>query len=68
MPEAEFFTFEEHLDRYLLLARRALPKLDYRSQERPDAAPRRWLRAVVILGGRRLDVANMPGAGAAASR
>lgn len=33
-PEAEFFTFEEHPDRYLSwLGVRSLPKLDYRSAE-----------------------------------
>ncbi len=68
-PEAEFFTFEAHPDRYLSwLGVKSLPKLDYRSPELmrrmvtgPDAVVRRWLRPPYSADGWRVDVANMLG-------
>jgi alpha-glucosidase len=68
-PEAEFFTFEEHPDRYLSwLGVRSLPKLNYGSAELlrrmvtgPEAVLRRWLRPPYSADGWRVDVANMLG-------
>jgi len=68
-PEAAFFTFEEHPDRYLSwLGVRTLPKLDYRSEELlrrmvtgPESVVRRWLRPPFSADGWRVDVANMLG-------
>ena len=68
-PEAAFFTFEAHPDRYLSwLGVKSLPKLDYRSVELmrrmvtgPDAVVRRWLRPPYSADGWRVDVANMLG-------
>ncbi|HEU4382814.1 MAG TPA: alpha-amylase family glycosyl hydrolase [Anaeromyxobacteraceae bacterium] len=68
-PEAEFFTFERHPDRYATwLGVRTLPKLDYRSAELrrrvitgEDSVVRRWLRPPWSADGWRVDVANMLG-------
>ncbi|HET6440684.1 MAG TPA: alpha-amylase family glycosyl hydrolase [Anaeromyxobacter sp.] len=68
-PEAEFFVFEEHPDRYLSwMGVRSLPKLDYRSAELfrrmvtgKEAVVRRWLRPPFSADGWRVDVANMLG-------
>ncbi len=68
-PEAEFFTFERHPDRYATwLGVRTLPKLDYRSAELrrrvatgEDSVVRRWLRPPWSADGWRVDVGNMLG-------
>jgi alpha-glucosidase len=68
-PEAGFFTFEAHPDRYLSWQGvRSLPKLDYRSAELlrrmvtgPDAVVTRWLLPPYSADGWRVDVANMLG-------
>ena len=68
-PEAEFFVFDEHPDRYAnWLGVRTLPKLDYRSAElrrrmmgAPDAVLRRWLLPPFSADGWRIDVGNMLG-------
>lgn len=66
-PEAEFFTFQEHPDRYeAWLGVRSLPKLNYRSARLrevmfggEDAVLRKWLRRPYSIDGWRIDVANM---------
>ena len=66
-PEAAFYFFDEHPDRYASwLGVRSLPKLDAsvpalreRLFEGPDSVVARWLRAG--LDGWRIDVANMTG-------
>lgn len=66
-PEAEFFTFQEHPDRYeAWLGVRSLPKLNYRSARLRElmlsgegAVLRKWLRRPYSIDGWRIDVANM---------
>ncbi len=68
-PEAEFFTFTQHPDKYASwLGVWTLPKLNYRSAELRrriyagnDAVFRRWLRPPFAADGWRVDVANMLG-------
>jgi alpha-glucosidase len=66
-PEADFFSFERHPDRYASwLGVWSLPKLNYQSKELreriyagPNSIFRRWLRPPFSADGWRVDVANM---------
>jgi len=68
-PEAEFFTFYRHPDKYAnWLGHNSLPKLNYQSAELrrrmyedADSILRRWLREPYHIDGWRIDVGNMLG-------